>query len=80
VYVDVHNWIFTPNHLRLMIQDLNSLGLISLSEAFFHDTVGHEFFLNLTVEGPGTGLSREELLVLADAELRKMDVPVFAST
>lgn len=80
VYVDVHNWIFTPNHLRLMLQDLNSLGLISLKEAFFHDTVGHEFFLNLTVSGPGTGLSREELLVLADAELRTMDVPVFAAT
>jgi hypothetical protein len=41
--------------------------------------VGHEFFVNMTIHGPGTGLSREELLVLADEELRTMDVPVFDS-
>lgn len=78
-YVDVHNWVFSPNHLRLLLQDLFSLGLISLREAYFGETVGHEFFLNLTADGPGTGLSREELLVLADAELRTLDVPVFAA-
>jgi len=76
-YVDVHNWIFTPHHLRLMLQDLYDLDLISIREAYFHDTVGHEFFINMTVDGRGTGLSREELLVLADAEKRTMDVPVF---
>jgi predicted SAM-dependent methyltransferase len=77
-YVDVHNWIFTPHHLRLLLQDLWSLDLISVREAFFHGTVGHEFFLNLTAGAPGSGLSREELLVLADEERRTMDVPVFA--
>jgi SAM-dependent methyltransferase len=77
-YVDVHNWIFTPHHLRLLLQDLWSLDLISVREAFFHGTVGHEFFLNLTVGAPGSGLSREELLVLADEERRMMDIPVFA--
>ena len=76
-YVDVHNWIFSPHHLRLLLQDLADLGHIRLRECFFADTVGHEFFLNLTVDGPGSGLSREELLVLADRELR-MDRPVFA--
>jgi SAM-dependent methyltransferase len=76
-YVDVHNWIFAPNHLRLLLHDLYLLDLISVKEAFFHDTVGHEFFLNMTVDAPGSGLSRVELLVLADAEQRAMDVAVF---
>jgi predicted SAM-dependent methyltransferase len=76
-YIDVHNWIFTPHYLRLLLQDLWSLELISVREAFFHDTVGHEFFINLTVDAPGSGLSREQLLVLADEERRGMDVPAF---
>lgn len=79
-YIDVHNWVFSPNHLRLMLQDLHALGLISLRETDFQDTIGHEFFLSLTVDGPGTGLAREALVVLADAERTTMDVPVFART
>lgn len=76
-YIDTHNWVCTPNHLRLVLQDLHDLGFISLREAYFHDTVRHEFFLNLTADGPGTGLSREELMVLSDNERRSLDVPVF---
>lgn len=76
-YIDVHNWVFSPNHLRLMLQDLQALGLISVREAAFQDTIGHEFFLNLTVGAPGSGLSREALTALADAEQRTMDVAVF---
>jgi hypothetical protein len=76
-YIDVHNWVFSPNHLRLLLHDLASLGLISVREAAFQDTIGHEFFLNLTVDGPGSGLTREELVARADAEQRTMDVPVF---
>ena len=79
-YIDVHNWVFTPNHLRLMLQDLHALGLIAVREAAFQDTIGHEFFLNLTVDGPGTGLSREALVVLADAEQTGMDSPAFEPT
>lgn len=78
-YIDVHNWVFSPNHLRLMLEDLYALGLISVREAAFQDTIGHEFFLNLTVDGPGSGLSREALVALADAERRTMDVPVWES-
>jgi hypothetical protein len=76
-YIDVHNWVFSPNHLRLLLHDLASLGLISVHEAAFQDTIGHEFFLNLTVGGPGTDLAREELVARADVEQRTMDVPVF---
>jgi SAM-dependent methyltransferase len=77
-YVDVHNWVFTPNHLRLLLQDLHGLDYLDLVECYFHDTVGHEFFLNLRRGGPGTGLSREELLVRADAELTGRELPDFA--
>jgi len=76
-YIDVHNWVFSPNHLRLLLEDLHGLGLISVREAAFQDTIGHEFFLNLTVDGPGPGLSREALIVLGDDERTGMDHPVF---
>ena len=76
-YIDVHNWIFSPHHLRLLLQDLHALGYITVREAAFQDTTAHEFFLNLQVEAAGTGLTREELIVLADAELRSLDAPVF---
>lgn len=74
-YVDVHHWVFTPHHLRLMLHDLADLGYVQLREAYWHDTIGHEFFINLTRDGSGPGVSREELLSLADAELRSLDRP-----
>jgi SAM-dependent methyltransferase len=72
-YVDVHHWIFSPNHLRLMLHDLADLGYISVREQHFHDTVGHEFFLNLSAEADGPGLTREQLADRADEELRSLD-------
>lgn len=78
-YVDVHHWVFTPHHLRLLLHDLAELGYISLREASFHDTVGCEFFLNLRADAPGAAVSRRHLLELSDAERRGLDVPVFNS-
>lgn len=77
-YIDMHNWVFTPNHLRLLLDDLYALGYIYLREETFHPTVGHEFFLNLSPTGPGPGLTRQELVDLSDAELRSLDVPTWA--
>jgi SAM-dependent methyltransferase len=79
-YVDSHNWVCTPHHLRLLLDDLHTLGYVDLRETFFHDTVRHEFFVNLSAEGPGPGLSREELVVLSDQERRSTDRPVFRPT
>jgi SAM-dependent methyltransferase len=76
-YIDVHNWVFTPHQLRLMLQDLHELGYVDVVECYFHETVGHEFFLNLRRGGPSTGLTREELLVLADAELTSRELATF---
>jgi hypothetical protein len=67
-YVDTHNWVFTPHHFRLLIDDLHTLGFIGLREVSFHDMVGPEFFVALSPIGPGPRMSREELLVLADRE------------
>lgn len=74
-YIDMHHWVFTPNHLRLLLADLHALGYISVREETFHPTVGHEFFLNLGPAGAGPGLTREELVTLADDELRSLDHP-----
>jgi SAM-dependent methyltransferase len=76
-YIDVHNWVFSPNHLRLLLFDLHALGYLPLREVTFQDTIGHEFFLTLSPDGPGPGLSREELLVLADEDAAARDRPVF---
>lgn len=72
-YMDVHHWIFSPNHLRLLLSDLADLGYIDVRESHFHPTVGHEFFINLSREGKGPQLAREELLKLADEERRTLD-------
>ena len=51
--IDTQNSIPTPNHMRLLLQDLYDLGLITLRETFFHDTVRHEYFLrNLSTRRP----------------------------
>lgn len=78
-YIDVHNWVFSPNHLRLLVHDLDALGYIALREVAFQDTIGHEFFLSLRPDGEGPGLTREELVVLADADEAARDVPVFGT-
>jgi hypothetical protein len=76
-YVDVHNWVFTPNHLRLMLVDLHTLGLIRMREVAFHETVGSEFYLALTPDGPGPGLPRETLVRLSALEVQGAEEVVF---
>jgi hypothetical protein len=76
-YIDMHHWVFTPNHLRLLLADLEALGYIGVREESFHPTVGHEFFLNLSPTGHGPGLTRHQLLTLADDELRSLDAPAW---
>lgn len=68
-YVDVHEWVFTPNHLRLMLADLHALGFIGLRELAYHPTVGPEFYLALSREGQGPKLPRDALLRLSALEL-----------
>jgi len=77
-YVDVHNWVFTPSHFRVLIEDLFTLGLIDLREKSFGDTRGSEFFVTLGVDGEGPGLTRHELLERSADEIHDVDSPRFA--
>jgi hypothetical protein len=45
--MDVHAWCFTPGSFRLLIHDLNLLGLTTLQPIQFFPTEGHEFFVAL---------------------------------
>ena len=47
VNLDVHAWCFTPASFRLLIHDLNLLGLTTLQPIQFFPTEGHEFFVAL---------------------------------
>lgn len=67
-YHDLHGWVFVPSSFRLIVEELNALGLCGLREAGFHSTLGIEFFIALSCEGPGPGLSRQELVLQAAAE------------
>jgi SAM-dependent methyltransferase len=77
-YIDMHNWVFTPNHFRLLMFDLHQSGFTRLREVAFQDTIGIEFFVALSTGGSGSGLSRHQLVTLADAERRPPDVPTWA--
>jgi hypothetical protein len=79
-YVDVHNWVFTPNHLRLLLRDLRALGFIGLREVAFHETVGSEFYVALSRDGPGPRLSRAELVRLAALEVLVAEEIAFETT
>lgn len=46
-YIDVHCWRFTPASFRLLVSDLQGLGLISLEIKAEFDTTGCEFYVSL---------------------------------
>ena len=60
-YVDIHAWVFTPSGFRLLIADLNALGLIGLREARFEAGGDHEFLIQLSRHGQGPDVGRETL-------------------
>jgi SAM-dependent methyltransferase len=60
-YVDIHTWVFTPSSFRLMMLDLQLLGLTSLSERSFFDTDGCEFYITLDGSSRPPQLDRMDL-------------------
>lgn len=68
-YIDTHAWCFVPHSFRLLIRDLNALGLIALKELSFFDTEGCEFFMTLSRRGMGPGRDRLALMQQIDREL-----------
>jgi hypothetical protein len=46
-YLDVHCSVFTPRSFCNLLRRLSVFGLFNFYVANFHDTVGHEFFIQL---------------------------------
>ena len=66
-YFDAHCWRFTPSSFKLIISDLNTLGIIKMSTIAEYDTDGNEFFCILSkvrIENPPT----DRLKLLADID------------
>lgn len=61
-YIDVHNWRFTPSSFRLILTDLQLLGLTGLDFAKEFDTVGCEFFVALRKSSAAIAQDRLGLL------------------
>jgi len=62
IYLDIHEWCFTPTSFRLMMRDLFELGLVQLKELAFHRTDGCEFYVALARNGTLPTEPRLELL------------------
>lgn len=62
-YVDAHGWQFVPSSFRLILNDLDAIGLTQMKEVAFHDSDGHacEFFISLSRSGRGCSLDRLSL-------------------
>lgn len=67
-YIDVHAWRFVPSSFRLIMQDLERIGLTKLKETFFEDTNRCEFFFCASPMGAGCALDRLELSKAIAAE------------
>ncbi len=70
VFLDVHAWCFVPHSFRLMIHDLNNLGLINLKEHLFVNTQGCEFYNILSKNNNNPDISRQQLLEKIAEELK----------
>jgi hypothetical protein len=65
-YIDAHVWRFVPSSFRLIIDDLCTLGEISLREQSLMTGVGFEFFATLSRDAPGC---QQDRLTLAKQAL-----------
>ena len=67
-YVDAHAWVFVPASFRLLIETMYGLGLLKLREASYHRTIGCEFFVTLSEDGAGPGMSMDALRRVSEEE------------
>jgi SAM-dependent methyltransferase len=67
-YVDVHCWRFTPASFRLVLSDLQALGLTGLGIRAGFDTMGCEFYVSLAKACDPVSLNRFEELRRLRAE------------
>jgi predicted SAM-dependent methyltransferase len=67
-YIDVHGWRFTPASFRLLISDLQGLGLIGLKIEAEFDTTGCEFYVSLSKKS-GYAMKLDRLSTLQSRKL-----------
>jgi SAM-dependent methyltransferase len=67
-YHDVHVWRFVPSSFRLIVNDLFATGKLRLREDRFHDSVGNEFYMTMSVAAAGCPVDR---LTLAKRALQE---------
>jgi 2-polyprenyl-3-methyl-5-hydroxy-6-metoxy-1,4-benzoquinol methylase len=60
-YKDIHIWVFTPSHFRMIIENLFLCGTIKLRERICFPSERREFCIILSRSGNGPNLSRLEL-------------------
>jgi O-antigen biosynthesis protein len=53
-YIDAHSWKFTPSSFRIILNDLQRLGLTELAELGGFETVGFEFWITLGKRQPNS--------------------------
>jgi predicted SAM-dependent methyltransferase len=53
-YIDAHGWRFTPSSFRIILNDLQHLGLTDLAEVSGFDTEGFEFWITLSKRQPNS--------------------------
>lgn len=61
-YIDVHAWRFTPASFRLIISDLQKLGLIAMGISLEFDTSGCEFYVTMERDKVGRTENRLQRL------------------
>lgn len=79
-YIDIHNWMFTPASFKLLISDLQKIGLTKLSYIDSIPTQGFEFFVTLSpvakkIRTPRIDLAKDmmqEIKEMLDIEENKL--------
>ena len=70
-YFDFHAWVFTPSSFRMILRDLNEIGVLAPSEILFQAMPGIEFIVTLGRSGAGCPYDRLSLLELTWKELQE---------
>lgn len=74
-YVDFHAWVFTPASFRLILSDLNAIGVLALREDSLWDTPIFEFVTVLSRQGRGCQMERAELMAVCHREASEPPAP-----
>jgi SAM-dependent methyltransferase len=74
-YIDSHCWRFVPESFRLIAADLVRLGMCKLNIATCSDTIGNEFFCQMTTDAPMDSYGEDRLFALKSIAQKMMRHP-----